>query len=189
VDAVVFSGDCINSPFKNNLDGFLKLAKTLKYPWYATVGNHDVRFGGEISKDLFFKNMSENNSDMPKLENITYYASKPMKGYKILFLDAVITDRVTSLGYFPEEELKWLDKELSDSPDDKFILVQHHPVVPCIKSTDHYVLNAEQYLNVIDKHKNVVAVMSGISLTRVTERNNVLHISTPALVQYPTLTG
>ena len=119
VDVVVFSGDSINSPLKNDLISFAKIANRLKYPWYYALGNHEVSVSGDFTKE-------------------------------------------------------------------KVIIVQHFPVVEPCKSMLHKTLDAKEYLEVLDKHNNVVAVLSGhYHCAKVTQRNNVLHISSPSLVQYP----
>lgn len=187
VDMVVTSGDNITRPSQSELFKFIKQAKQIKAPFYTTIGNHDVGMLGNSSKRFYFKTLKEQYPDTitPEGEN-TYYISNAIKGYKFIFLDGVVDSSVTSQGCFLRKQLAWLDKTLSDNADYKIVLVQHHPVVPPFEGGDHWVFNSNEYLNVIDKHKNVVAVLSGhYHCVKASVRNNVAHLSAPALVQYP----
>jgi 3',5'-cyclic AMP phosphodiesterase CpdA len=101
-------------------------------------------------------------------------------------MDGVIDNEITANGYFPKNELDWLDSQLKNNSGKKVIIVQHFPVVEPFKSVTHKVRNADKYLEIIDKYSNVIAVLSGhYHAAKITRRKNVLHISTPALVEYP----
>jgi len=155
------------------------------------LGNHDVGINGGISKQEAMKLWME-NSTLRNLRNLYfnqnsfYYSYIPNKNFLILFMDGVIDNEITANGYFPREELVWLNNQLKNNPDKKVIIVQHFPVVEPFKSTTHVVRNADEYLGILDKYSNVVAVLSGhYHAAKITQRKNVLHISTPALIEYP----
>lgn len=191
VDVVVFSGDSINSPKKQDLISFAKIANRLKYPWYYALGNHEVTAFGELSKEKYYRiveamNLNYSSLTVHDVAVRPYYVIAPKKDYKVIFLDGVIDDKITANGEFTEKQLKWLDEKLTAYKDQKVIIVQHFPVIEPCKSVGHRALDAKEYLAVIDKHHNVVAVLSGhYHCPKTTLRNNVLHISAPALVQYP----
>lgn len=193
---VVFSGDVINNSNKNDFLKFFNIANGLKSHWYYAPGNHDVGILGGVSKsdiiNLLDKNSqcfncNESQAYCPALRNNPlYYACYPNKNFMILFMDGVIDDAITANGYFPKEELIWLNTQLKNNPAKKVIIVQHFPVVEPIKSITHKVRNADEYLEIIDKYSNVIAVLSGhYHAAKITQRKNVLHISTPALIEYP----
>lgn len=199
-DMVVFSGDVVNRSDKNDFRNFINLANGLKIPWYYAPGNHDIGILGGISKAGVLKLWLENSKLIDK-KNLCfddkdnffyesaapiYYSYSPNKKFLILFLDGVIDKEITANGYFPKRELAWMDKQIKNNHDKKVIIVQHFPVVEPSKSASHNVRNAAEYLKILDKYDNVAAVLSGhYHYTKITQRNSVLHISTPSLVEYP----
>ena len=183
-DFVVFSGDVVNKSDKSELLKFLNIANSFKVPWYYAPGNHDVGILGGVSKSEIACLFVKNSHCLSK--NSLYYSYIPNKNFIILFMDGVIDNEITANGYFPKEKLDWLDNQLKNNRDKKAIIVQHFPLVEPFKSSSHKVRNSDEYLSIIDKYSNVIAVLSGhYHATKITQRKNVLHISTPALVEYP----
>lgn len=186
VDMVVFSGDNINRPRHYDLVEFMKRANHLKAPWYTALGNHDICVGGYLSKSKYM--MLLNSFNLKLHAKKSYYAVTPLhkKNFRVIFLDGVVDNKITSCGHFSKEQLAWLDRELLKCKRKKVLIVQHFPVVEPYSSKSHRVDNADKYLDILDKHKNVVAVLAGhYHCAKIEKRNNVLHIVTPALVQYP----
>lgn len=184
VDFVMFTGDMINTPYERELMKFFPYANKLKCPWYAVFGNHDISIGGYLSKSLYTSMLNGHNKDFHF--NKPYYSFVPKKGYKVIGLDSIIDTRITANGELSEEELKWLDKELSKSKNDIVLIFMHGPLVEPMHSSNHATLNADKALNIISKYKNPIAVFSGhYHTTKITQMGNVLHVSTPSLVSYP----
>lgn len=184
VDFVMFTGDMINTPFEKELMKFLPYANKLKCPWYAVFGNHDISIGGYLSKKLYLDILNSHNKNFSFAK--PYYSFVPKKGYKVIALDSIINDRITANGNVYQEELKWLNKELSKSNDDTVLIFMHGPLVEPLKSPGHATLNADEVLKVLNKHKNPIAIFSGhYHTTKVTKVGNILHVSTPSLVSYP----
>lgn len=185
VDAVVFSGDLINRPNKIDLYKFTKTANKLEAPWLPSLGNHDINpVFGELNKNEYMITISSHNYDINSTNS--YYFYIPQKGYIIIMLDGVMEKSITANGHFDNIQLEWLDKTLSKYKNHKAILVQHFPVVEPYKSLSHKVLNDEEYLELIQKHPNVIAILSGhYHAAKAQKVDGILHISTPALVEYP----
>ena len=154
VNAVVFSGDVVNHSNKNEFWKFLNTANSLKIPWYYAPGNHDVGILGGVSKLEIACFFNKNAHCLSK--NSLYYSYSPNKNFLILFLDGVIDNEITANGYFPKQELDWLNNQLKNNPDKKVIIVQHFPVVEPFKSVTHRVRNAVEYLEIIDKYKDKI---------------------------------
>lgn len=184
VDFVMFTGDMVNTPYEKELMKFLPYANQLKCPWYAVFGNHDISIGGYLSKQLYLDILNSHNKNFSFKK--PYYSFVPKKGYKVIALDSIIDNRITANGNLYEEELKWLDKELSKSKSDVVLIFMHGPLVEPLKSPNHDTLNADKAINIINKYKNPIAVFSGhYHTTKITKVGNVLHVSTPSLVSYP----
>ena len=186
IDAIVSSGDNINRPSKKDFFNFLKTSKQLKVPFYIAIGNHDVGLLGNSTKRFYINTMKKHYPHIKPEGKNTYYITDSIKGYKFIFLDGVIDAQLSAHGFFPKEQLVWLDNKLKTNENYKIIIVQHHPVVPPFEGGTHDVVNSDEYLEIIDKYDNVVAVLSGhYHCVKATIRNNVLHAAAPSLVQYP----
>lgn len=184
LDFVMFTGDMVNTPYHKELMKFLTYANQLHYPWYAVLGNHDICVGGFLSKKLYWDILNSHNKNFSFAK--TYYSFVPKKGFKVIGLDSIIDTRITANGEVSEEQLKWLDKELSKSKNDTVLIFMHNPLVEPLHSESHKVLNADAVLDIVEKYKNPIAIFSGhYHTTKIKQINNVLHVSTPSLVSYP----
>lgn len=184
VDFVMFTGDMINKPLKNELMCFIKHANMLTSPWYAIYGNHDVAYGGELSKQMCFDIINGHNKNF--CYRTPYYSFTPKKGYKVIALDTIIDSKRTSQGEVSEEELSWLKDELDNSKGDVVIIFTHVPVVEPFPSESHRLLNSYEVKLLLKKYDNPIIVCSGhYHATRIFQESNVLYICTPSMVTYP----
>lgn len=184
VDFVMFTGDMINKPFRKELMAFLPYANELKPKWYAVYGNHDICIGGALSKQVYLKTLQENNANF-KFKK-PYYSFSPKKGYKVIALDAIIDTRLTSNGEIPKEELQWLNKELKKAQNEVVLIFMHMPIIEPLPSKSHRLLNDKEVLAVLEQYKNPIAVFTGhYHTTKITQKNNLIFVSTPSMVSYP----
>jgi len=184
LDFVIFSGDQINSPRKDDLLEFIKITNNLKVPWYYALGNHDVGVLSSFNKKKYFSIVKEANSYIKA--DKSYYSFKPKKGYLVIVMDPIIDNRITANGYVDKQQLKWLDEQLSQNLNSKVIIVEHHPIVEPFESKGHKIINSEEYLDVLKSHNNVIAVLSGhYHATKIKKRGNIVFVSTPSLAEYP----
>ena len=182
VSFVMFGGDLVDRA--SELLGFLEHAKNLRAPWYYTFGNHDSMLGGYLTPDKYLGNVKKANPNFKS--NKTYYSFTPKSGYKVIVLDSIIRDRLTSNGEIPKEELEWLDKELEAAKKQVVLIFLHVPIQEPIAAEHHKMLNAQEVMNVIGKYKNPIAIFQGhYHVSRIKQMNNILFVSTPALVSYP----
>ncbi len=184
VSFVMFTGDLIDKAFEKELHAVLPHVQKLHTPWYFAFGNHDPMYGGYLSKNLYLKILRENNPNFTFEK--PYYSFVPKKGYKVIVLDSIIDNEWTAQGYIYPEQLEWLDKELENSQKDIVLIFGHVPIVEPFTSPNHRMRNAEQVKAIIEKYKNPIGVFTGhYHATKITQNNNVLYVSSPALVSYP----
>ncbi|MCD8024938.1 MAG: hypothetical protein LUE64_05340, partial [Candidatus Gastranaerophilales bacterium] len=86
--------------------------------------------------------------------------------------------------YYKADELEFLDKTLSKFQDKKAIIFQHFPVVPPAYDDMKKTYKAELYKNVLSRHNNVLAIVSGhYNKEALIEENGIKHISVSGLYQ------
>lgn len=184
LDFVMFTGDLIDKPFEKELRAVLPHLENLNAPWYFAFGNHDRCIGGYLTTQVYMDMLKDANKNYT-FKN-AYYSFEPKKNYKIIVLDDIITDRLTSNGYIDEHQLKWLKNELDKSKNDTVLIFMHVPIVEPFASPNHRLKNATQVMSLIESYKNPIGVFQGhYHATKVVQHDNVLYVATPALVSYP----
>ncbi|MFI3300184.1 MAG: metallophosphoesterase [Candidatus Gastranaerophilales bacterium] len=184
IDFTMFTGDLIDEAYEYELKAFLPYANKLNSKWYFTFGNHDTMLGGYLDEKLFIKMVKNSN------ENFTfdkpYYSFTPKNGYRVIALDTIIRDRLTTLGQIDEAQMRWLDNELKKYPDDIILIFMHIPIIEPYASESHRLINANEVDTLLSKYKNPIAVFQGhYHGTKISQKNNIIYISTPSLVTYP----
>lgn len=183
VNFVMFTGDLVNKPKKSQLLEFITKANCLNIPWYGVLGNHDVQ-EFKMSKTEFFDILCGHNPNFSYKG--PYYSFCPKKGYKVICLDTIILDRVTTQGEIYQEELQWLDSELKSAKNDVVIICTHVPIVEPYNSESHRLTNRLEVMELFRKYKNPIIVCSGhYHGSKLIQEDNVLYIDTPSLVTYP----
>lgn len=183
LDFVVFTGDNIDSPDAKYLHDFLRIVGKIKKPCYFVIGNHDVSTNAKLSKSKYLDIIRYHNWFSPAWRpNYTFE-----KG-RFLF---VVVDGAKEIipgpnGYYKQNTLDWLDKVLTKNSKKRVIIIQHFPLIEPRKMTSHKTYKAEKYLELLDKHENVVAVVSGhYHQNHEIMRNGVYHVATPAFAEEP----
>ena len=183
VDFVVFTGDNIDSPNPQYLHSFLKIVGKIDRPCYFVIGNHDVSTNAKLSKSRYL--------DIIRYHNWFSRAWKPNYTFKKNGFLFVVVDGAKEIipgpnGYYKQDTLAWLDKVLTKNKKKQVIILQHFPLIEPRKMTSHKTYMAERYLELLDKHENVIAVVSGHYHTNhEVMRNGVYHISSPAFAEEP----
>ena len=157
IDFLVFSGDNINRPNEKDLDLFLGIIKKAKPPVYVIPGNHDLYKQNDMDNVVYMKKV--------KKELGHYHSSKPnyifeKKGIVFITMNGVKEVIPGPNGYYRESELKWLDKNLTKYKNKKVVIIQHFPLVDT-STKGHSLYKKDAYLEVLKKHSNVIAVLSG----------------------------
>lgn len=184
LDFVMITGDLIDKPFEKELRAVLPHLDKLNSPWYFAFGNHDRCVGGYLTTLVYLETLRNANENF-KFKK-AYYSFEPKKNYKVIVLDNIITNSITSNGYIDDAQLKWLKKELDASKKDTVLIFMHVPVVEPFASPNHRLRNAIVLKQLIESYKNPIGVFQGhYHATKITQHDNVLYVSTPALVSYP----
>ena len=180
----MFTGDLIDKSFEKELSAFLPHTEKLKTPWYFAFGNHDTMIGGYLTPSVYINLVKKYNKNF--VFDKPYYSFVPQKGYKVIVLDTIIRDRLTSNGRIDDEQLKWFENELENSKKDTVLVFMHIPVIEPYTSPNHRLLNSEDVQNILNKYKNPILVFQGhYHGAKITQRENILYVSCPALVSYP----
>lgn len=184
IDFVMITGDGIDRPNKDSLYSLTKELNTLKYKWYYTLGNHDVNPNGELTKTEFINILKRENSILTF--NLPYYTFVPQKGFRAIVLDATQNNKISPTGYIPEEQILWLDTILEKSKRETVLIFIHYPVLPPYDSKNHEITNSNELKTILKKYKMPIAIFSGhYHAAKIIRRDNILHVSTPALAGYP----
>lgn len=176
VEFVVFTGDNINKPDKNDLKAFLSEAKKLKCPFYVVIGDHDVSKHKDLGKKEYIEIIKkEVRRYKPETPNYTFEKD----GVIFVVADGSKDVIPGTMGYFKEDVLLWLDSELALYPDNNIIILQHFPIIPPAEKETYYTYKPENYLKVVSKYNNVKAIIAGhFGVNKEETVNGVLHIST-----------
>lgn len=183
ISFVVFTGDNIDSAKPEYLSEFVKIVNKLNVPYYLVIGNHDVFKNNGLSKANYLETVKDNNC--------LYRHTKPnyvfkKNGFVFIVVDGAKEIIPGSTGYYREDTLKWLDKQLTKHKNEKVIIFQHFPLVSLKILKSHEVYQKEKYLQLLDKHENVVSIITGhIHSNDEIMRNGVYHITSPTLLNEP----
>lgn len=183
VSFVVFTGDNINRPKPDDLISFVRAANKLKIPYYLIFGDHDVYKNGGMSKVNYLKIVKDNK--------FLYRPSKPnyvikKQDFVFIVVDGAKEVIPGSVGYYKDTTLDWLDKQLTKYEKYPVVILQHYPLVEPKERKSHRVHEPEKYFEILSKHNNVIAVVSGhYHLNGEKMQDGIYHISTPALIVPP----
>lgn len=184
LDFVMFTGDLIDKPFEKELSAFLPHTEKINAPWYFSFGNHDTMVGGYLNPKLYMELVNKYNKNY-KFEK-SYYSFAPQKGYKVIVLDSIIRDRLTSNGRIGEEQLAWLDNELKEAQKDTVLIFMHVPILEPFNSPNHRLLDADKVEEILNKYKNPIAIFQGhYHVAKITQKDNIVYVSCPSMVTYP----
>ena len=160
IDFVLFGGNNIAKTNINNLNTFLYILKRVNKKAIVLLGSSDVYASSGIDKKYYLKRVKRT-----RLSRLSFHSSKTnysfsKKGYKFIVMDGSKQYFKSANGYYSKKELVWLDKELEKNKDKNVIILQHFPL---IKASSDWLdtPKKEEYLEVLNKYKNVKVIVSG----------------------------
>ena len=187
VSFVVFTGDNIDQASEENLRMFASIIKKLNVPYYVVIGNHDVYKSGGMSKVQYLSILRESNRFI-RQKKPNYKFSK--KGFVFLIVDGAKEVIPGAAGYFKKDTLSWLNKMLDKNKKKTVIIFQHFPVEYPDRNSSrlktHKTYKVEDYKSVLNRHNNVLAIISGhLHANGEIMNNGIYHISSPSLLGLP----
>ncbi len=177
-DFVLFLGNNISGADKYNLVMFAKIIKKIQKPVYVSIGNNDVQKTKHLEKKEYYRLLNRySRNKISKVPSV-----KKLNGFVFIFMDG--TNEMVSLprGYYKERELITLEKYLNKYKNDEVIIIQHYPIIG-IEDTMKATFDVEPYKNLISKHKNIKAIISGHDNKDfiIEDENGIKHINIPSL--------
>ena len=183
ISFVVFTGDNLDSPKEQYLSDFVKIINKLNVPYYIVIGNHDVFKQNGLSKARYLEIIKDNNY-FYKYKKPNYVFKQ--NGFVFIVLDGAKEVIPGSNGFYKENTLSWLDKQLKKYKKDPVIIFQHFPIIMTKEKSTHSVYQKEKYIDILDKHDNVISIISGhLHINDEVMRNGVYHITSPTLLSTP----
>lgn len=187
ISFVVFTGDNINYAEEEDLKIFADIVKKLNIPYYIVIGNHDVYKTNGMSKTRYLQILRESNRFIRQKEP-NYKFSK--KGFVFLIVDGAKEVIPGPAGYFKKDTLAWLDKTLTKNKRKTVVIFQHFPIEypegASGRLKTHKTYKVENYKDIVEKHDNILAIVSGhLHTNGENMKNGIYHISTPSLLAMP----
>lgn len=183
VSFVIFSGDNINDPDPGDVAAFTRIANKLDVPYYLIIGNHDVFKSNGLSKERYFEIVKQNNF-LFKYKTPNYVFKKGE--FVFIVVDGAKEVIPGTTGYFKANTLEWLDKQLTKYAKKPVIICQHFPLLAPKPSTSHGTYKAGEYLELLKKHSNVIALISGhFHMNSEKMQDGIYHINSPSLLALP----
>lgn len=183
VDFVIFSGNNISKATKENLEGFVKIAKNLNSPYYFVLGNKDVNKPKKFGKKEYAQYLKKNVKSHRWIKFPNYCFEK--KDIVFIVLDGSKEVIQSTQGYYRPETLDWLEEQLNKHNDKKVVIIQHYPIIPPEKKELYYTFKAEEYLELVNQHSNIKAIFSGhFNVNKEIKFGNILYVSTANAPQY-----
>jgi len=175
LDFVVFTGDNIDNANIDDLKDFLEQVSRIKFRTYILIGNHDVFKYKKLDKVLYMKTVKKYMG--------SYHSDKPnyvftQKGVVFIVMDGVKEVIPAPSGYYKQADIDWLESMLNKYSNKKVVILQHFPLLET-NIEGHNTYGREEYLEMLKRHNNVIAIISGHFHTNKEEKiNNVYHIVT-----------
>ena len=176
IDFVVFTGNNIGKPTEKNLKNFLSDIKKLNKPYYIVLGNKDISKNHGLDKKTYMSYVKKSNIMHPKKTNYTF------KKGDIVFIVVDGSKELipTMSGYYNKNTIEWVNKQLTKYSTNKVVILQHFPLANKADNEYYYTYNILEYMQMLSKHNNVIAIVTGhYNKNDEIMHNGIYHITTP----------
>ena len=182
VDFVVFTGDNLEKADMKDLKDFVAEAKKLHKPFYVVIGDRDVNKYKDISKKDFQKYLKKKLPNY-KTDNLNYTFEK--HGVVFIVADGAKDVIPGSNGYYKDDVLEWINTTLNRYSKKNVIILQHFPLIAPENNESYVTFKPQKYLDIINEHNNVKAVVTGhFGVNKEETVNGVVHITTAPAPNY-----
>ena len=180
VGFVIFTGNNIAKSDNKYLITFLKKADKLNKPYYIALGHKDLNKNKGLSKAEYIKNVKKHTHKNIKSSN--YFFIK--KDVIFIVADGAKELIQTPFGYYRDNVIEFVDEVLTKYSSKNAIILQHFPIYPPEQKEAYYTYKGNEYLEMLSRHKNVKAVISGFGINSENDINGIKHITTANYPQY-----
>lgn len=182
IEFVVFTGDSLERPDPKILADFITAAKKLHKPFYVVIGDKDVNKYKDLSKKEFQLYLKKKLSNY-KTTDLNYIFEK--SGVLFLVADGAKDVIPSTNGYYKDNVIEWIDATLDVYNKKNIVILQHFPLIESEDNENYKTFKAQKYLDIINKHNNVKAVIAGHYGINTEETiNGVVHIITAPAPNY-----
>lgn len=183
IEFVVFTGNNISKPSKNNLEEFIRIANELAVPYYVVIGNKDVNSQKEFGKREYISLLKKKNKAHRKILTPNYIFQK--NNIVFIVADGAKEFIPSSIGYYKNDMLSWIKSQLNRYEDKKVVIIQHFPLLPSKTKEMYNTYKADEYLEMLAEFDNVKAIISGhYDSNSETLVNGIWHITTQNVPKY-----
>ena len=142
-----------------NLEGFLSVVKKLNKPYYLVLGNKDVSKLNNLDKKTYISMVRKVNRNQGRTPNYVF------KRNDIVY---IVVDGT-------KEVIPGINGVYN-----KVVILQHFPLANKPSNDLYYTYNTLPYLQMLSKHNNVIAIVSGhYHKNDEVMYNGVYHITSP----------
>jgi 3',5'-cyclic AMP phosphodiesterase CpdA len=155
-DFIFHCGDLTPFGQENQYNAVLTTLESSTVPFYATVGNHDIRLGG----------------------NVRYEEAFGPSTYSFNLGPAHFSVVNTSSGTIPQEELAWLEEDLSQSQSEWKVVFTHIPPFDPREGENHSMVDevaANQLMNLLQTSEVDAFFAGHIHMFNLTTLDGVLY--------------
>jgi len=182
IDFVVFTGDNIDKPDIKNLKDFIAEAKQLRKPFYVVIGDKDVNKHKDLSKKDYQKILKKNIPNC-KSKDVNYTFEK--EGVVFMVVDGAKDVIPSTNGYYKDSVVEWVDANLDLYSDKNVVILQHFPLITPEDNENYATFKPQKYIDVLQKHNNVKAVIAGhFGINKEENINGIVHIITAPAPNY-----
>jgi len=163
----------------------LELASQVDAPYYLVMGDKDVHKISGLSKTEYLDIVSSKNKYQKNKD--ASYSFAVTKDIVAIVLDGVSSGMPSTHGVFTKKTLQWLDTTLENNKNKKVVIFQHVPYVEPFDKPSYSMLDKQEYIAVLNRHRNILLVVSGHygQSYVVKDEKGVYHVSVPALNKAP----